>query len=467
MGCRLLSIAGIYLLWGIARAASGAADDAGAREELRDLVDGAGDALTKLSGLQVVVVEDERPVFEFAHGLASLKDDSSSALTIEHTMRVASISKLVTAIGVMKLVERGLVDLDSDISEYLDFPLRNPHFPDRPITLRMLLSHISSIRDKGQYWIEHGRGRFVDLFYDKTSGRARDLKFASDDKEKPGVFFHYSNLNFGLVAAVIENVTNRRFDRYMRSEVLGPAGVDADYNVCHLLAQPDGQLATLFRKRNRRGQWIPDGPWLPQVDGAGISCVYGMEPVPRSALPKMRLPEYEPGLNPTLFSPHGGLRASAKDLARFARMLLNGGMLDGARILHPESVRAMRRPQWTHDTGLDNGVTYEKETDPAARTAGRMTSYGLSLHRVDLRDWGLAECRRILVGHVGNAYGLFGQLWIDFKSRSALVALITGTAKRPRPADGAAPVYRLEAAILDWWTRHFPRAGCQAGDVEE
>jgi len=437
-----------------------------AKKELQEIVTGARDGVPVLSGLQVVVIEDAAPVFEFAEGFARLGAESRSPLTVAHKMRVASISKLITAIGAMKLVERGLIDIDADVSEYLGFPLQNPQFPDRPITLRMLLSHTSSIRDSGRYWIEHGKGRFRDLFFDSVSGKPLGTHFATASDEGPGEFFHYANLNFGVVAAVIENTTQRRFDRYMRTEVLGPAGVGADYNVCHLLARSKVRLATLFRKRNSEERWSPDGPWRPQVDGDSISCIYGMEAVPREAAPRRILEAYEPGSNPTVFSPHGGLRASARDLARFVRMFLNEGVSDGARILRPETVREMRRPRWTYDPRLGNGVTYEEETDPKAGTAGLMTSYGLSMHRVDLRDWGLAKCRRILVGHLGNAYGLLGQLWIDFASKTGLVALITGTGDRPRPSDGPAPLYRSEAAILEWWTRHFPAAECRGGPAK-
>src|SRR3546814_8255443 len=67
-------------------------------------------------------------------------------------VRIASISKLVTAIGVMRLVEAGKLDVDADAGELLGFPLRNPAFPDTPITLRLLMSHRSSLTDAAGYW---------------------------------------------------------------------------------------------------------------------------------------------------------------------------------------------------------------------------------------------------------------------------------------------------------------------------
>ena len=73
------------------------------------------------------------------------------AVTIDDPARVASISKLVVAIGVMRLSEQGKLDLDRDVNEYLCWRVRNPAFPDAPITLRALLSHQSGLRDSVDY----------------------------------------------------------------------------------------------------------------------------------------------------------------------------------------------------------------------------------------------------------------------------------------------------------------------------
>ena len=83
---------------------------------------------------------------------------------IDHKMRVASISKLVVAIGVMRLVEQEKADLDADVSGYLGWTLRNPNHPTQIITLRQLLSHTSSVRDAGKYFIAAGKGEPRDFF---------------------------------------------------------------------------------------------------------------------------------------------------------------------------------------------------------------------------------------------------------------------------------------------------------------
>lgn len=98
-------------------------------------------------------------------------------LTADDPVRIASISKLVVGLGVMRLVESGVLDLDRDVSAWLGWSLRHPAYPDIPITLRLLLSHRSSLTD--------------------AAGR----------------FFRYANLNFPVVAAVTERATGERLLR--------------------------------------------------------------------------------------------------------------------------------------------------------------------------------------------------------------------------------------------------------------
>ena len=90
-------------------------------------------------------------IASFAEGLAD--PQSRRAVTPDDPARVASVSKLVVAVGVMQLVEAGKLDLDRDVSDYLGWSLRNPHFPDRPISLRMLLSHTSSVREHDDNYV--------------------------------------------------------------------------------------------------------------------------------------------------------------------------------------------------------------------------------------------------------------------------------------------------------------------------
>ena len=404
-----------------------------------------------LSGLQLLVLRDGEIVYEYAGGFARLTEQGEVPLNTDHKMRVASISKLVAAIGLMRLVEAGKVELDRDVSDYLGFSLRNPNFPDTVITLRMVLSHTSSIRDGDRYWLEEG-AQFHEFFM--PAGRFFDSgsHFASGEGRQPGRYFAYCNLNFGIVAAVIERVSGQRFDRFMRREVLEPLGLAASFNVCDLSATQPERIATLYRKRDSDEVWQPRGDWVPQLDFEGFSCHYGRSPVGRGEDPGDILPGYTPGENPTLFSPQGGLRASARDLAVIARMLLNNGRLEGVAILSADTVEAMAAPQWPVEAGAE-----AVEGPDGPEGPGGVATYGLAVRRADLQDWGLSAEPRALRGHLGEAYGLLGQFWLDMEHDDALIALITGSGDDPGEHMGTSPLYRPEEEIMKWWLRHFPR----------
>lgn len=407
-----------------------------------------------LSGLQLLVLRDGKIVYEYAGGFARLTDDGPVPLNTDHKMRVASISKLVAAVGLMRLVEAGRVDLDRDVSDYLGFALRNPNFPDAAITLRMILSHTSSVRDGDRYWLEEG-ARFQDFFLPGGAFFDGGSHFASEKGQEPGRYFAYSNLNFGIVAAVIERVSGQRFDRYMRREVLEPLGLAASYNVCDLSATQPERIATLYRKRDENEVWQPQGDWVPQLDFEGFACHYGRSPVARGEAPGEILPGYVPGDNPTLFSPQGGLRASARDLAVIARMLLNGGRFGDVTILKQSTVDAMTAAQWPVAPDAVDGDAVEGPDGPEG--PGGVATYGLSVRRADLQDWGLSATPRPLRGHLGEAYGLLGQFWMDMENGDALIALITGSGDDPGEHMGTSPLYRPEEEIMKWWLRHFPR----------
>lgn len=336
-----------------------------------------------------------------AEGMADLA--TGRKVTADDPVRVASISKLVTSIGVMRLVEAGELDLDADISTYLGWTLRHPRFPDTPITLRLLLSHRSSLTDAAGY--------YATPLGQPLKGILDDPK-AWDDIHAPGTHFRYTNLNFPLVAMAMENVTGERFDRLMRRLVLEPLKLDACFNWESCDAATATRSVVLYRDAqpvrddNRTGK-----PACAVVVEDGADC---------------DLARWKAGENGALFSPQGGLRISANGLAKIGRLLLNGGEVDGTRLLAPASVDAMMAPQWTFDGR--NGVTHEEDTGDGQNKAF-FCRYGLAMQTLATPVDGCGDDpfgdRVARVGHSGDAYGLRSGLWVDRASGTGVAYFAT------------------------------------------
>lgn len=339
-----------------------------------------------------------------AEGLADI--GSARALSADDPARVASVSKLVTTIGVLRLVEAGKLELDADISTALGSPLRNPAFPDVPITLRMLLSHTSSLTDAAGYW---------NVPLGQDIGIITGNPQAWDTQHAPGTFFRYTNLNFPLVAQAMERVTGERFDRLMRRLVLFPLDIDAGFNWSGSSEAALARAVVLYDDQRQ--------PQKDELHGQRPACM-----VIAAADGSCDLSRWQPGENGTLFSPQGGLRISARGLARIGRMLLNDGELDGVRLLTPASVALLDTPVWRFDGS--NGVIGE-EDEP--NRGGFFCAYGLATQQLAQGDG--KNCRddlfgdgRARIGHSGNAYGLLSGLWIDRKAGTGVAYFATGVA---------------------------------------
>ncbi len=339
-----------------------------------------------------------------AQGMADVA--AGRAITVDDPARIASISKLVTTIGVMRLVEQGKLNLDADVSKQLGFTLRNPAFPERKINLRMLPSHTPSLTDGAGYWD-------VPLGSPITS-ITNDPK-AWDAAHAPGTYFRYTNLNFPLVAQLMERATGERFDVLMRRLVLAPLQLDACFNWSGCSDAAIARAVVLYDAKGAAEKDDLHGkrPECPVIVAEGDDC---------------DLARATPGTNGALFSPQGGLRISVRDLAKIGRLLLNDGTLDGVRILKPASVRTLATPVWTWDGS--NGEIGEAD-EP--NRGGFFCSYGLAMQHLASGDG--KRCRddlfgdgRKRIGHSGNAYGLVSGLWIDRERGTGVAYFATGVA---------------------------------------
>ncbi|MFZ2286687.1 MAG: serine hydrolase domain-containing protein [Bacteroidales bacterium] len=351
---------------------------------------------------------------------AGLRDLERNLPVNENTRyRIASISKLVMTTAMMKLYDRKLLDLDEDVSNYLGFKLRNPVHPDKPITVRMLLLHTGSINEGSGY------DGFLMATYNNVSNPPSfsELlvpggKYFTEDmwrKEAPGEYFTYCNANFGLAGTVIERITGQRFEDYMQQTLFVPLGISASYI-------PEGvtdinNLATIYRGE--------EGKWVPRTDNFS-----GVMAAPRD------FSGYVTGTNAAVFSPQGGLRISAAELAKVMVLHLNKGKYSGKRIVSAKSIRLMHKPQWTW-----NGTNGDND-------GGRPGSRGLSVHILpSLLPGDPLPAGSHMMGHTGSAYGLNSAFFFDPKGKYGFVFIMNGSIEGPA-RDPSSIVFKFEEALL-------------------
>ena len=318
--------------------------------------------------------------------------DAGRLLTADDPVRIASISKLVVALGVMRLVEAGTLDLDRDVSDYLGWRLRAPGHPDAPVTLTQLLGHRAGLTDNIDYALPLG----TDL------ERVLRNPAAWDIARPPGSDFAYANLNYPVVAAVIEAATGERFDRAMARLVLEPLKLDACFNwtTCGdgavaravVLYGADGSV----QRDDLKGR-LPACPAVPAADG---SC---------------DLTTYRLGRHGAGFSPQGGLRISANGLARIGVMFLRRG----GGFLKPQSLVRLEALAPVHPTSGEG-------------TGGFFCEYGLAMHSNGGPALADPACRddlfgdgRLRLGHSGDAYGLRSGLWFDLERGQGIAYFVT------------------------------------------
>ncbi|MFT3789905.1 MAG: serine hydrolase domain-containing protein [Rudaea sp.] len=346
------------------------------------------------------------------NGITSVQTDgfadkaAARKVTADDPVRVASISKLVTAVGVMRLVEAGKLDLDADVSKYLGWSLRNPAFPNVPITLRLLTSHRASLTDEAGYWQTPLDGRLRDIFA---------KPHAWDAEHAPGTYFRYANLDYPVVAQVMERVTGERFDRLMQRLVLKPLGTGACFGWAACSEATAARAVVLYDTAGK--------PLADDNHGRMPDCT--VRPAHNG---NCDLSRYRPGENGALFGPQGGLRISGIGLARIGMMLLGDGALalDGVRLLTPASVQAMATPRWQYDG--HNGLTYEWDSEdhqPGFYCHWGMEMQILATHADGCRDdpFGDGVAR---VGHSGTAYGVQAGLWLDREHGTGVAWFATG-----------------------------------------
>ena len=250
-----------------------------------------------IAGASVLVMKDGNTLLQKGYGYADVKSKKpvDPASTI---FRLASISKLFTWVSVMQLEEQGKLDLDADVNQYLDFPIR-PAF-NKAVTLRNLMTHTAGFEETINDII---------ITNPKQTVALRDYLIANQPMRifPPGQIPAYSNYGVGLASYIVQRTSGEPFEQYVQEHIFGPLGMTH---------------SSFYQPLQKSLANLPS-------DGYRSNTT-------------------KPAVGFEIFNPvgAGGISSSAADMGRFGQALLNGGELDGKRILKAETLMRMWTPQF-------------------------------------------------------------------------------------------------------------------------
>lgn len=312
-------------------------------------------------GLSVAVVKKGKIIYTHSFGLKDI--ENNTALSENSLFRIASISKSFSATSVMQLADKGKLSLTDDFSKLVGFKVRNPKYPETVITLKMVMSHTSSINDSQGY------------FNLDVINPAKNPDWAKCyNGYEPGKGYQYCNLNYNMTGAVIENLGGERFDQYVKHHILDPLKLYGGYCVDSL----DNSLFTTLYEYDTVSKKFTAAP---------------MAYAPR----REELKNYVMGYSTPILSPTGGMKISVPDLARYMTMHMYRGEYNGVRILSKKSSATMQA----------------KISDEEG--------YGLAIRTVDNLIPG-----KIMKGHTGSAYGLYSTMFFQPDEKFGFVVITNG-----------------------------------------
>lgn len=329
-------------------------------------------------GGSLVIAKNGEIVYQRDYGFQN--KNQKVPVTQDTYFRIASITKMVSAIGIMQLTEQGKLDLDQDISRYFGYEIVNPNYPKIPITLRQCMSHTTSLSQGGGYSFESRTIR------DMLAKEARH--FSNFTEEKPGDHYSYSNFGAGLMGSIMEAVTGESINQYMTEHVFKPLGIDAAYSA-GFLSQPE-YIASQYQNGK---MYMSASKYLdePYDDFADPERHYRITV--------------------------GDIFIRSKDLAKIACALCGDGSFDNVRLLKKESVEMMR----TDQRELGASVTGE-------------SPYGLCVNLMNNMLKG-----SMIYGHQGMSNGAMCNVFYDPETQFVLVMLTNGCSQVRQDRIGVLP----------------------------
>jgi CubicO group peptidase (beta-lactamase class C family) len=285
-----------------------------------------------IPGLQTVVVKNGRVVWAKSYGHAVLDQPGpKQAMGNDSVVFSASVAKILVTVAVLQQVEKGMFSLDDDINQFLPFKVRNPAWPDVSITWRMLLTHTSSMRSED------------DARANATAAYGVDAAATLDDyvkgafvpggsyywaerfaPGKPGTERIYSNDAYDLAGSALQSIVHEPLYKYIDEAILVPLRMT--HTSYRLGTHPGARYSVAYasvRRKDGHYDYVPAKIYWAHGQPGGSAIDY-----------QQTAPNYA----------SGSAYTTALDFARLMVMLLNGGAVDGTRILQPSSVDMMMTP---------------------------------------------------------------------------------------------------------------------------
>lgn len=289
--------------------------------------------LAGFSALSTCLIQDDQIIWSNGYGYYDRDNHTPAVPTTIYVL--ASVTKTIVGTALMQLYDLGLFDLEDDVNTILPFELRNPNFPDDPITVRMLLSHTSSLNTNNQaqyYWMNFSGDPPFSFFPEPylqefllPGGRFYDDTVWSD-KYRPGEQAMYANIGFDIISYLVELLSGEPFLDYCDTHLFAPLEM---YNTSFNLSRLDiDQVAIPYQRY--RGRYY-------QIDE--LMFLFGDDTPPEKY---WRIRCY----------PAGGLYSTVEDLAHFLIAHMNQGLYKDFQLLQPDTVTLM------HTIAADNEIGY-------------------------------------------------------------------------------------------------------------
>lgn len=288
---------------------------------------------------------------------------------------IASMTKPVTGVAILMLQDEGKLTVADPVAKYLpEFAaLKTPSGKPANLTISQVLTHTSGLGEASGPAAQQAR-TLADLV---------PVWLAAPMQYEPGAQWKYTQSGINAAARIVEVVSGTTFDAFVQTRILDPLGM-ADTTFYPTDAQR-ARIATAYAKNKETG---------------------ALEPVP----PR---PEFGPRDRPP--QGHAGLYSTAPDYARFCRMLLNGGTLDGRRYLSDSAMSFLATPQTGElPTGFFQGDTY----------GNRGANYGWGLATSIVRTPHEGAAAMLSPGTYGHGGAWGTQAWIDPVKQVAYVLMV-------------------------------------------